>query len=195
MTAPDDPPLPPYEPALRRNGARAAAGRTGERAVGDGPGPVGESTRLVPTREEDLDLLAGWFADPGFVEHWGGTPLPRAEVAAKYLGRRRPEVESFLVLAGGAPVGYAQYRRAGPDGGGIDLVLVPAARGRGLGPDAARALLAHLCGELGWRRVTVDPAAANVRAVRAWEKAGFRRVAGGDGDGHGDLLMEYRPGR
>ncbi|WP_217712201.1 GNAT family N-acetyltransferase [Kitasatospora sp. NA04385] len=155
------------------------------------PELAGELTRLVPTREDDLDLLAGWFADPAFVEHWGGAPLPRAEVAAKYLGRRRPEVESFLVLAGGVPVGYAQYWRAGPDGGGIDLVLLPAARGRGLGPDAARALLAHLCGESGWRRVTVDPAAANVRAVRAWEKAGFRRVAGGGGDG--ELLLEYRP--
>ena len=160
--------------------------------MSDGFTLEGRSTRLVPTREEDLDLLAGWFADPGFVEHWGGVPLSRAEVAAKYLGRRRPRVESFLVLARGAPAGYAQYWRAGPDGGGIDLVLHPAARGRGLGPDAARALLAHLHGERGWRRVTVDPEASNVRAVRAWEKAGFRRVAGPSADGL--LLMEHRPG-
>ncbi|GLW69709.1 aminoglycoside N(6')-acetyltransferase [Kitasatospora phosalacinea] len=151
----------------------------------------GALTRLVPTGEGDLELLAGWFADPGFVEHWGGVPLSRAEVAAKYLGRRRPRVESFLVLDGDAPVGYAQYWRAGPDGGGIDLVLRPQARGRGLGPDAARALLAHLVGELGWRRVTVDPAAANVRAVRAWEKAGFRTV--GERPADGNLLMEHRP--
>ncbi|MFF4341789.1 GNAT family N-acetyltransferase [Kitasatospora sp. NPDC001540] len=151
----------------------------------------GALTRLVPTGEGDLELLAGWFADPGFVEHWGGVPLSRAEVAAKYLGRRRPRVESFLVLDGSGPVGYAQYWRAGPEGGGIDLVLRPQDRGRGLGPDAARALLAHLGGESGWRRVTVDPAAANVRAVRAWEKAGFRKT--GEPSVDGNLLMEHRP--
>ncbi|WP_336054316.1 GNAT family N-acetyltransferase [Streptomyces sp. CA2R101] len=60
---------------------------------------------------------------------------------------------------------------------------------RGLGPDAARALISCLCGTLGWRRVTVDPVATNVRAVRAWEKAGFRCMSG---DGQ-TLVMEYRP--
>ncbi|MGW0671136.1 GNAT family N-acetyltransferase [Streptomyces sp. NPDC002746] len=148
----------------------------------------GVLTRLVPTTEGDVDLLAQWFASLDFVEHWGGVPLSRAEVAEKYVGRRRPGVESFLVLAEGAPVGYAQYWRAGVAGGGIDMVLAPEARGRGLGPDAARVLLAHLGGGLGWRRVTVDPARGNLRAVRAWEKAGFRQMpSAGE-----NLLMEYR---
>ncbi|TXS44681.1 GNAT family N-acetyltransferase [Streptomyces sp. OR43] len=151
----------------------------------------GDLTRLVPTSEDDLHLLAGWFADPGFVEHWGGVPVSREEVAAKYVGRRRPEVESFLVLARGEPVGYAQYWYAGTAEGGLDLVLVAGARGRGLGPDAARALTNHVCGTLEWQRVTVDPAVTNVRAVRAWEKAGFRRVPG-EGEA---LLLEYRPTR
>jgi len=149
----------------------------------------GALTCLVPTSEGDVDLLALWFADPDFVEHWGTVPKSREEVAAKYLGRRRPEVESFLVLAQGLPVGYAQHWYAGDGEGGIDMVLVPAARGRGLGPDAARALARHTCGTLGWRRVTVDPAVTNIRAVRAWEKAGFRPVSV---EGR-TLLMEYRP--
>lgn len=149
----------------------------------------GTSTRLVPTSEGDLDLLAGWFADPSFVEHWGRVPVSREEVAAKYVGRRRPEVESFLVLAREGPVGYAQYWQAGAAEGGLDMVLISEARGRGLGPDAARALVGHVCGTPGWTRVTVDPVATNLRAVRAWEKAGFRRVSG-DGE---SLLLEYRP--
>lgn len=152
----------------------------------DGQGPAGALTRLVPTTEGDLDLLAGWFATPEFVEQWGGVPYSREEVAEKYVGRRRPRVGSFLVLARGVPTGYAQYWHAGEAEGGIDMVLTPQGRGRGLGPDAARALVAYLRQELGWRRVTVDPAAGNLRAVRAWEKAGFRTVSS---DG-GHLLME-----
>ncbi|THA70168.1 GNAT family N-acetyltransferase [Streptomyces sp. A0642] len=149
----------------------------------------GVLTRLVPAAEGDLDLLAAWFATPAFVEHWGGVPQPRAVVAEKYVGRRRPRVESYLVLSREEPVGYAQYWHAdAADEGGIDLVLTPEARGRGLGPDAACALVTHLFGRLGWRRVTVDPVAGNARAVRAWEKAGFRQVSCEDGR----LLMERR---
>ncbi|WP_037869118.1 GNAT family N-acetyltransferase [Streptomyces sp. SPB074] len=136
----------------------------------------GALTRLVPTTEDDVDLLSRWFASPDLVEHWGGVPVSRDEVAVKYVGRRRPHVESFLVLEQGTPVGYAQYWHAGAAEGGIDMVLVPQARGRALGPDAARALVAHL-GGLGWRRVTVDPVQGNARAARAWEKAGFRQVS------------------
>ncbi|MFE7001255.1 GNAT family N-acetyltransferase [Streptomyces griseus] len=149
----------------------------------------GRLTRLVPTTEDDVDLLARWFGSPDFVEHWGGLPLSRDEVARKYVGRRRPSVESFLVRvhSTGTPVGYAQYWHAGAAEGGIDMVLGPQARGRGLGPDAARALLAHLGGRLGWRRVTVDPLRENRRAVRAWQKAGFRQVS----NEAEELLMEY----
>ncbi|MFF8421320.1 GNAT family N-acetyltransferase [Streptomyces sp. NPDC015680] len=156
--------------------------------MADGAILDGVLTRLVPTTEGDLDLLAQWFASLDFVEHWGGLPISRAEVAEKYVGRRRPRVESFLVLAKSMPVGYAQYWRAGPAEGGIDMVLGPEARGQGLGPDAARVLLAHLGGNLGWRRVTVDPARGNLRAVCAWEKAGFQRVS----SEAEDLLMEFR---
>ncbi|MEW2064474.1 GNAT family N-acetyltransferase [Streptomyces sp. NPDC007002] len=142
--------------------------------MADGAVLDGVLTRLIPTTEADVDLLGRWFASPDFVEHGGGVPLSRDEVAEKYVGRRRPRVRSFLVLAQGTPVGYAQYWHADVAEGGVDMVLAPEARGRGLGPDAARALLAHLGGTLGWRRVAVDPLRGNVRAVRAWEKAGSR---------------------
>ncbi|MFE2992915.1 GNAT family N-acetyltransferase [Streptomyces sp. NPDC059262] len=156
--------------------------------MADGVVLDGVLTRLVPATEDDLDLLAKWFASPELIEHWDGVPKSRDEVAEKYVGRRRPRVESFLVLAQNTPVGYAQYWHADVTEGGIDMVLAPKARGRGLGPDAARALLAHLGGNLGWRRVTVDPVRGNVRAVRAWEKTGFRQVSSGTEN----LLMEFR---
>ncbi|MEU1122495.1 GNAT family N-acetyltransferase [Streptomyces sp. NPDC005899] len=137
----------------------------------------GDLTCLIPATEAHLSLLAGWFADPEFVRNWGGQPLTRDEVAAKYTGRRRPDVESFLILARTIPVGYAQYAPAGPGQGSIDMILLPQAQGRGLGPDAARALVRHLHTVLGWTQVTVDPEASNTRAIRAWTRAGFRPVS------------------
>ena len=134
----------------------------------------GEHTSLRPATDADLDLLVAWFADPGVYAHWDGAPKSPAEVVAEgYTGSNRPATEPFIVEAAGAPVGYIQYCPTDATSGGIDLFLVPAARGRGLGPDAARALVRYLVVTRGWRRVTVDPAAGNARAIRAWEKAGF----------------------
>ncbi|MHC5260819.1 GNAT family N-acetyltransferase [Streptomyces sp. UC4497] len=151
-------------------------------------GIAGQVTSLIPATEEHLPLLAEWFADPAFVRNWGGRPLTREEVAAKYTGRRRPTVVSLLVLKGEDPLGYAQYVTAGPHEGGIDMVLLPHAQGQGYGPDAARALVRHLHTVAGWARVTVDPDASNHWAIRAWRKAGFRPV----GPRGSQLLMESR---
>jgi aminoglycoside 6'-N-acetyltransferase len=58
----------------------------------------------------------------------------------------------------------------------IDLFLDPAAQGRGLGPDAIRAMARHLFERDGHHRLTIDPAADNERAIRAYAKVGFRPV-------------------
>jgi aminoglycoside 6'-N-acetyltransferase len=74
------------------------------------------------------------------------------------------------------------------------MFLVPDARGRGLGPDAARTLATALR-EQGWPRVTVDPYAWNERAVAAWRRAGFEPVERRPADEEHTadwLLMEFR---
>jgi aminoglycoside 6'-N-acetyltransferase len=81
---------------------------------------------------------------------------------------------------------------------GIDLFLDPAVHGRGIGTEVVRRVVRMLVDERGHHRVTIDPAASNVAAIRAYEKAGFRRVGvmrsyerDADGSGwHDGLLME-----
>jgi aminoglycoside 6'-N-acetyltransferase len=58
----------------------------------------------------------------------------------------------------------------------IDLFVDAARHGRGLGSDAVRALADYLVAERGHHRVTIDPAADNLAAIRAYEKAGFTPV-------------------
>jgi len=86
----------------------------------------------------------------------------------------------------------ADYRHAR-----IDLFLAPELHNRGLGAEAVDALVRFLLGARGHHRVTIDPAAANVAAVRCYERAGFRRVGtlrlaerGPSGAWHDVLLME-----
>ena len=87
-----------------------------------------------------------------------------------------------------------RYRHAG-----IDIFLDPVWRGRGLGTEAVRRVIALLVQERGHHRVTIDPAAGNAAAIRAYEKAGFvavgvmRQYERGvtSDDWHDGLLMEY----
>jgi aminoglycoside 6'-N-acetyltransferase len=90
-----------------------------------------------------------------------------------------------------------KYRHAG-----IDIFLDPARHGRGLGSAVVRRVVEHLVDDRGHHRVTIDPAVDNVAAVRAYEKAGFRRVGVmrcaerdvGGGGWHDSLLMELIAG-
>ena len=116
--------------------------------------------------------MAG-LADPEVYRWWEGRPLSREEVADLYTGRRRREVEPFVIEADRVAVGYLQCWQGTETSGGIDLFLVPSARGRGLGPDAARAAARFLLDERGWTEVRVDPVVDNVRAIRVFERAGF----------------------
>lgn len=127
---------------------------------------------LRPTNGDDLDLLAQWFADPEVFRWWGGQPLSREEVAAKYTGRRCPRVESHIVELQGQPIGYIQYYVEGGQAG-LDMMLLPEFRDRGLGPTVARVMVAHLQSTFGWTNITVDPSQDNPRAIRHWQKAGF----------------------
>lgn len=131
----------------------------------------GELTVVRPASERDAELLVRWHADPDVSRYWDDETFTPQQVRERLA---RAEVDPWIVEANGEPVGYLQswWEEDEPLRGGIDGFLVPGARGRGLMPDAARALAEHLL-DAGWKYVTVDPYAWNETAVRAWGRAGF----------------------
>jgi aminoglycoside 6'-N-acetyltransferase len=134
----------------------------------------GRLTIVRPASAADADLLVGWHADPEVARFWDGETFTREQVLERLA---LPDVRSFVVEADGYPVGYVQaWTDDGGRTGGLDMFLVPSARGRGLGPDAARALASHLREAAGWSSVTADPYTWNESAVRAWRRAGFQVV-------------------
>jgi aminoglycoside 6'-N-acetyltransferase len=112
-----------------------------------------------------------------------------------------PEATRFAIEVDGALAGMIQYgeeltpkyRHAS-----IDLFLDPALHGRGVGTEAVRRVARILVEERGHHRLTIDPAADNAAAIRAYSKVGFTPVGvmrayerDADGRGwHDGLLME-----
>jgi aminoglycoside 6'-N-acetyltransferase len=130
-----------------------------------------------PATDDDVDLLAGWHADPDVARYWDDERPTAEEIRAELAD---PTVEQFIVEEDGVPVGFLQswWEPEGPRRGGLDGFLIPSARGRRIMPRAARALAQSLL-DAGWEHVTVDPYEWNDRAIRGWANAGFVEVSRG----------------
>ncbi len=134
----------------------------------------GRRVTVRPAAAGDAAMLARWHLDPEVRRYWDDETPSEEELLAMLAD---PDLDPYIVEADGEPVGYLQAWFDAPTGSaGLDMYLLAGARGRGLGPEAARTLARHLLETAGMERVTVDPYVWNERAVRAWRRAGFRPV-------------------
>ncbi|MER5703283.1 GNAT family protein [Micromonospora sp. NPDC002296] len=161
----------------------------------------GRAVTLRPATDADVPVLAAIRSTPEVRRWWRGgddlTGAVRADLADDVLTVYAIEHDGRVV---GAIQWYAEsdpdYRHAS-----LDLFLDPEVRGSGLGGDAVRTLARHLIDDHGHHRLTIDPAAANTPAIRAYAKVGFRPVGvlrryerGEDGRWHDGLLMDLLAG-
>ena len=155
---------------------------------------AGGTIHLRALAESDAPELRRIRAAPE-VARWWGSPEDDFPLGDE------DDVTRLTIEVDGVVAGMVQfaeeldpkYRHAS-----IDLFLDPALHGRGIGTEVVRRVVRELIDERGHHRITIDPAADNVAAVRTYEKAGFRRVGvmrryerDSDGRGwHDGLLME-----
>lgn len=163
------------------------------------PGPTltGDRVRLRPARGADTEPLRAILLEPSVARWWG--PTDPAAVAEEWLDHEADGMV-FVIELDGVVVGSIQYaEETDPDyrHAGVDLFLTTSAQGQGIGPDAIRTIARYLIDVRGHHRLTIDPSAANERAIRAYSKLGFRPVGvmrryerGADGTFHDGLLMD-----
>lgn len=167
----------------------------------DEPVIRGERVVLRPLREADRARLIAILSDPTIQEWWDSRGP--AHSADELLGGD-DEIVPFAIELDGQIIGSIQYaEETDPDyrHAGIDVFLDAAHQDRGLGTEAVRTLARYLFEVRGHHRLTIDPAAANARAIRAYEKVGFRPVGvmrhyerRQDGTFHDGLLMDMLAG-
>ena len=158
---------------------------------------TGARISLRPVTAGDVARLSSIRREPEVASRWGG--LGEGEIEEEFVGNDKV----FVVETEGEVIGAIQYdeeedpmyRHAS-----IDIFLTTARHRQGFGPEAIRVLARYLIDERGHHRMTIDPAADNGAAIRAYEKVGFRRVGvmrsyerGPDGTWHDGLLMEMLP--
>jgi aminoglycoside 6'-N-acetyltransferase len=155
---------------------------------------TGPRVSLRPGTVNDVDRLASILREPGVANRWG--TFERGEIEEELVG----DEKVFVIEVDGEVIGAIQYgeeedpmyRHAS-----IDIFLTTSRQGQGFGSEAIRVLASHLIQGRGHHRLTIDPAADNEAAIRAYQKVGFRRVGvmrsyerGPNGTWHDGLLME-----
>jgi aminoglycoside 6'-N-acetyltransferase len=140
--------------------------------VTEAPRIEGDRLVLEPVAPEHAERLLELRRSPE-VAHWWNPPPEGWPLEPE------PELSRFAVLRDGEVVGYVQFwEESDPEGrhADVDIFLGPGDQDRGLGTEAMRTVVRHLIEERGHHRITLSTAVDNARAIRVYEKVGFRRV-------------------
>ncbi len=151
--------------------------------------------RLMRDETSDYELMSRWLSDERVLEFYDGRDnrLSVEGAREKYGPRSRGEgsVASCILELAGEPIGYLQFYRTDdfdewmtvlglapePARYSIDIFIgEPELWNLGLGTRALRSVLDHLFGDRHASEVVITPFAWNERAIRCYEKSGFRKV-------------------
>jgi RimJ/RimL family protein N-acetyltransferase len=140
--------------------------------------------------EEDLPTLLEWLQRPHLAGWWEGCDSLE-ELKEEYLPLmdERPQTKGYIASLDGTSIGYIQSYVAmdagdgwwaeerDPGVRGIDQFLADEGQlGRGIGTQMVRSFTALLFEDPAVTRIQADPSPQNERAIRCYEKAGFRKA-------------------
>ncbi len=150
--------------------------------------------REMKDSDEDYKLISKWLTDPDVLQYYYGRDNPydlekvRKKYSRRVLGKTR--VKPCIFLIRNEPIGYLQYypltqkdkksyQLEGKKGKiyAIDLFIGEKQYwNQGIGPQILILCIGYLINTLHVDYIVIDPHVDNLRAIRAYEKAGFKKV-------------------
>ena len=142
----------------------------------------GERVLLRRPRADDGPAVRRWYTDPELARltRYQTRPMSDAEIDLFFRSRLlATDALAYVILELPAErlIGFTTFSALDPDNGSVMFHITIGERdawGRGLGTETTRLMLAHAFERLGLHRVGLTVFSFNERAIRAYEKAGFR---------------------
>jgi RimJ/RimL family protein N-acetyltransferase len=133
-------------------------------------------------RPENLDAVARWYRDPELARLTRYQTRPMSQDEIEHFFRARLLAADALAYAihvrrTGKLVGLTTFSALDPDNGSALYHITIGERGawgQGYGTEASELMLEHAFVNLGLHRIGLSVFAFNERAIRSYEKAGFR---------------------
>ena len=144
---------------------------------------------------EDLPLLHSWVTKPHVREFWPDASLEDlVAFKLKYESKiTSSSVKSYLVLLQGKPIGYIQSYSVDEKTFGIDQFIgVEEFVNKGLGSMFVKEFTDELLANKKVSKIITDPSILNLRAQKAYEKAGFKKKEAMEGADGEVMIMEKK---
>ena len=140
---------------------------------------------------DDKYVLAKWLSDPEVLQFYEGRdrPMDLAQVEEDFFGEADDETRC-LILYEEKPIGYMQFYPIGEEERsiygylnqteilyGMDQFIGETEYwNRGIGTQLVEMIVSYLLTEKNVDRIVMDPQTWNERAIRCYEKCGFKKV-------------------
>jgi RimJ/RimL family protein N-acetyltransferase len=146
------------------------------------PQIVGRRVALRRPEPADLDALVRWYRDPEIARltRYQTRPMTQAEIERFFQVRMLSQdalAYSIVELPMWQLIGFTTFSSLDGDNGSVLFHITIGERdawGRGLGTEATELMVGHAFEGLGLHRVGLAVFSYNERAIRAYQKAGFR---------------------
>ena len=150
-----------------------------------------ELIRIRDFAESDLPLMLKWLTDDRVLEYYEGRDVRfTMDTLAVHFLAEIPDGFRMIIECGDQPVGYGQaYQLKGelfgeydyPDNGKVvyamdQFIGEPDYWNRGIGSAFLQMIASYLKTSKGAACILLDPHKNNYRAIRTYEKAGFRII-------------------
>lgn len=134
--------------------------------------------KFRPLTPDDFPLLLEWLSR-AHVKQWWDDGEDTLEKVARHYGEEEEGLERFILLeveeSGEKPIGYFQHYLAGDGAIGIDQFIGEEDYlNRGVGTQAIGMFVEMIMREHHPSSIILDPSPDNKRAIRCYEKVGFR---------------------
>ena len=156
-------------------------GELSDRDLWHPPQIVGRSVALRRPEPGDADAVVRWYRDPEIARltRYQTRLMTQAEVERFFQARMMAHdalAYSIVEMPSWRLIGFTTFSALDGDNGSVLFHITIGERdawGRGLGTEATELMVGHAFERLGLHRVGLTVFSYNVRAISAYEKAGF----------------------
>ena len=149
--------------------------------------------KFRPLTSDDFLLLLAWLSKE-HVKRWWNDGDDTLEKVANHYGKEEKDVARFILIEEGnseKPLGYFQYYFNQDGSIGIDQFIGEESYlNRGIGEKAIRMFIQMIMRQHNPTAIILDPSPDNKRAIRCYEKVGFKHYeTKKDKDGNSAYMM------
>ena len=150
----------------------------------------GEKVQLRPMTKEEIPMFYKWASESNATPFWYDEfdDFPNHKIPSFkkfrndwkdfYFNDSQPEKgRCFVILADGKAIGQVNYDKIINGEVEFDILIADKSNyGKGYGSDALKTLMRYLFEKMNIKKCWIEAISQNPRAIKAYEKAGFKKI-------------------